>query len=96
MEAGFACSKVPMTPAVLRWEIKGILCFYECAHVCVCVCVCVCGGGGAGHGMCMLLISSEQELHPYSRCVRFLFLYIHEAIICSYVAHKNFVSTIPQ
>jgi len=26
MEAG--CSKAPMIPAVLRWEIKGILCFY--------------------------------------------------------------------
>ena len=53
MEAGFACSKAPMTPAVLRWEIKGILCFYECAHmyVCVCVCVCVCvwRGGRAWH-----------------------------------------------
>jgi hypothetical protein len=87
VEAGFACSKAPMTPVVLRWEIKGILCFYEGTHVCVCV---------GGHGMCMLLISSEQELHPYSMCARFLFLNIHDAIICSYVGHRNFVSTIPQ
>jgi hypothetical protein len=71
MESGFACSKAPMTPAMLRWEIKGILCFYECAH-----CVCVCGGGEQGMA-CAFYSSYQNKNHTFTVCVLDYYFYIY-------------------